>query len=124
MKSFCLSSLFLLVFHFLLIQDCEAKNNRFSIDKEGIQTIESKTLRISLDSTFPRITQYNWIANGAIFYGQEDQLSQVMINEKLYTPKTSFSLLKKIFFFFSTTLKGGKKPSEVVRRSQNQFFPR
>ena len=94
MKSFCLSSLFLLVFHFLLIQDCEAKNNRFSIDKEGIQTIESKTLRISLDSTFPRITQYNWIANGAIFYGQEDQLSQVMINDKLYTPKTSFSLLK------------------------------
>ena len=94
MKSFCLSSLFLLLFQFLPIQSCAAKSNRFSVDKEGIQTIASKTLRVSVDSDFPRITQYNWVANGAVFYGQEDQLSQVMINGKLYTPKTSFSLLK------------------------------
>lgn len=94
MKSFCFSSLFLLLFQLLPIQSCTATGNGFSIDKDGIQTIESKTLKVSVDSSFPRITQYNWITNGAIFYGQENKLSQVMINGKLYTPKSSFSLLK------------------------------
>ena len=31
--------------------------------------------------------------------------------------------LSKIFFFFSTTLKGGKKPSEVVTKSKSIFSP-
>ena len=87
MKSFTLSALFLLLFQL----SCVAKNNRFPIEKEGVQTLESKTLRISLDTSFPRIIQYNWISSGTIFYGQEDKLSQVMINEKLYSPKTIFS---------------------------------
>ena len=90
MKSFTLSALFLLLFQL----SCVAKNNRFPIEKEGVQTLESKTLRISLDTSFPRIIQYNWISSGTIFYGQEDKLSQVMINEKLYSPKTTFSLVK------------------------------
>ena len=90
MKSFTLSALFLLLFQL----SCVAKNNRFPIEKEGVQTLESKTLRISLDTSFPRIIQYNWISSGTIFYGQEDKLSQVMINEKLYSPKTIFSLVK------------------------------
>ena len=94
MKSFCISSLFLLLFQFFPIQSCVAKDKIFSADKTGIETIESKTLKVTLDNSFPRIIQYNWIANGAVFYGQEDQLSQVMINGKPYTPKTSFSLLK------------------------------
>jgi endo-alpha-N-acetylgalactosaminidase len=94
MKPFYLSTIFLLFFQFLPIHSCEAINNGFSIGKDRIQTIESKMLRISLDSSFPRVTQYDWIKNGTVFYGQEDQLSQVMINGKLYTPKCSFSLLK------------------------------
>ena len=71
MKSFTLSALFLLLFQL----SCVAKNNRFPIEKEGVQTLESKTLRISLDTSFPRIIQYNWISSGTIFYGQEDKLS-------------------------------------------------
>ena len=94
MKSFCLGALFVLFFQFLPMESYAAKSNGFSIKKDGIKTIESKKLRITLDADFPRIIQYNWIANGTIFYGQEDQLSQVMINGKLYTPKSSFSISK------------------------------
>jgi endo-alpha-N-acetylgalactosaminidase len=94
MKSFCLSALFLLLFQILPVQSYATKSNTLSVDKDGIQTLESKTLRISLDTSFPRIIQYNWIASGTVFYGQEDKLSQVKINGKLYTPKSSFSILK------------------------------
>jgi endo-alpha-N-acetylgalactosaminidase len=94
MKLFYLNAIFFLFFQLLSVQPCDARNNGFPIVKDGVHTIESKILRVSLDSSFPRITQYNWIANGTIFYGQEDQLSQVMINGKLYSPKTSLSILK------------------------------
>ncbi|HEX9152645.1 MAG TPA: hypothetical protein VF842_11210, partial [Flavobacterium sp.] len=94
MKSFCFSALFLLLFQCVPIQSYAAKNNRSAIDKDSIRTIASKKLSIALDSSFPRITQYNWIANGTVFYGQEDKLSQVLINGKPYTPKSSFSLLR------------------------------
>jgi endo-alpha-N-acetylgalactosaminidase len=70
------------------------KATDFLLKKGGIQTLESKTLRVSLDTSFPRIIQYDWIANGTVFYGQEDKLSQVKINGKLYTSKSTFSLLK------------------------------
>lgn len=96
MKSFCISALFVLLFQFLPIQSCIANSKQVTVDKDGIQTIESKTLRVSLDTSFPRITQYNWIANETVFYGQEDKLSQVKINGKLYSPKTTFSLAKNV----------------------------
>lgn len=47
-----------------------------------------------MDSSFPRIIQYKWIANYTIFFGQDDKLSQVMINGKLYSPRIIFSILK------------------------------
>jgi endo-alpha-N-acetylgalactosaminidase len=94
MKSFCRSSLFLLFFQLFLLPSFAAKGKGLYVDKENIPTIESKTLRLSLDASFPRITQYIWLANGAVFYGQEDKLSEVMLNGKLYTPKISFSYSK------------------------------
>jgi endo-alpha-N-acetylgalactosaminidase len=94
MKSFYNSPIFLLFFLFITIQFYADNGRNFPIDKNTIGTIKSKTLSVSLDSSFPRIIQYNWIANNTIFFGQEDKLSQVMINGKLYSPKTTFSILK------------------------------
>ncbi|KAF2330677.1 endo-alpha-N-acetylgalactosaminidase family protein [Flavobacterium daemonense] len=94
MKSLYISTLFLLLSQFIPTQSCIAKSNHLTIDNDGVKTIKSKTLSITVDSSFPRIIQYNWMANGTVFYGQEDKLSQVKINSKFYTPKTTFSLVK------------------------------
>lgn len=94
MKSFFPNAFLIFMFHLLSLQSYAIKRKTFSTDKEGIHTIESKILRVALDSSFPRIIQYNWLANGTIFYGQEDKLSEIIINGKLYNPKTSFSAVK------------------------------
>jgi endo-alpha-N-acetylgalactosaminidase len=94
MKLFRRYTLFVFLFQLLSVPSYASKDKVFPANKDGIQTIESKTLKVSIDSSFPRITQYNWIANGDIFYGQEDKLSHVIINGKQYNPKSSFSLVK------------------------------
>ncbi|MCR8644547.1 endo-alpha-N-acetylgalactosaminidase family protein [Paenibacillus sp. N1-5-1-14] len=55
------------------------------------QTIESTDLTVTLDDTFPKVVQYQWKANNALLYGQEDALTQVKINGTLYTPTVTFS---------------------------------
>jgi len=62
--------------------------------KSNDLTIESKILRVTLDNSFPRIIQYNWVSNGNILYGQEDKLSQVKINGTLYSPTVTFTKTK------------------------------
>jgi endo-alpha-N-acetylgalactosaminidase len=96
MKLLFHNALLILTFQLLSVQTHANENKSFSDDKNPIQTIASKSLKVYLDSSFPRIIQYNWIANGAILNGQEDQLSQVLINGKLYSPKTTFSIAKNV----------------------------
>ncbi len=55
------------------------------------QTIESSVMRVTIDDTFPRVLQYEWLANHAVMYGQEDALNQVMINGTSYTPTVTLS---------------------------------
>jgi endo-alpha-N-acetylgalactosaminidase len=94
MKLLHRGAFFIILLQLLSTPIYATKNKGASDDKNGVQTIESKTLKVSLDTAFPRIIQYNWIANGTILYGQEDNLSQVLINGKLYSPRTTFSLAK------------------------------
>jgi hypothetical protein len=53
-------------------------------------TIQSTKLSVTVDDSFPRIIQYKWLGEGAsqnaVFYGNEDSLSQVKINGIAYTP--------------------------------------
>jgi len=49
-------------------------------------TIASADLRVSVDSAFPRVISYTDVASGAVLYGDEDTLSQVLINGTSYTP--------------------------------------
>jgi endo-alpha-N-acetylgalactosaminidase len=49
-------------------------------------TIASTDLRVSVDSAFPRVISYTDVASGATMYGDEDTLSQVVINGTVYTP--------------------------------------
>jgi endo-alpha-N-acetylgalactosaminidase len=54
-------------------------------------SIESSVMRVTIDDTFPRVLQYEWLANNAVMYGQEDVLNQVMINGTSYTPTVTIS---------------------------------
>ncbi|WP_240160017.1 endo-alpha-N-acetylgalactosaminidase family protein [Paenibacillus aceris] len=58
--------------------------------------IQSTNLSVTVDDAFPRIIQYQWLgagaSNGAVFYGNEDTLSQVKINGTLYTPTITSSI--------------------------------
>ncbi|MDD9265488.1 endo-alpha-N-acetylgalactosaminidase family protein [Paenibacillus sp. MAHUQ-63] len=55
------------------------------------QSIESSVMRVTVDDTFPRVLQYEWLANNAVMYGQEDALNEVKINGTSYTPSVTFS---------------------------------
>lgn len=54
------------------------------------QTIASSVLQVNVDTAFPKVNQYTWLANGAVMYGSEDTLNQVYINGTAYTPTVSF----------------------------------
>ncbi|WP_257349004.1 endo-alpha-N-acetylgalactosaminidase family protein [Pseudalkalibacillus decolorationis] len=54
--------------------------------EEDVVTIQSSDLSVQVDKQFPRVIQYTWNSNGAVLYGQSDQLSKVMINGKNYEP--------------------------------------
>jgi endo-alpha-N-acetylgalactosaminidase len=55
------------------------------------QSIESSKMRVIVDDKFPRVLQYEWLANNAVMYGQEDALNEVKINGTSYTPSVTFS---------------------------------
>jgi len=83
-----------LIISFLILVLQSVNYQIFAQAKNDKQTIESKTLRITIDKSFPRIIDYYWVANGNVFFGQEDQLSQLQVNGKLYTPRITFSAKK------------------------------
>jgi endo-alpha-N-acetylgalactosaminidase len=56
----------------------------------GVVAIDSTVLSVQVDSAFPRIVQYQWKADGSVFYGQEDSLSRMMINGQELVPKITF----------------------------------
>ena len=57
----------------------------------GTREISSPALKVRVDTAFPRVVDYQWKANGATFYGQEEALHEVAINGTNYTPKVRFN---------------------------------
>lgn len=55
--------------------------------EEKLEVIESELMKITLDSNFPRITQYEWKEDGKILVGEDEQLYIVEINGDKYVPK-------------------------------------
>ncbi|MGG1553462.1 endo-alpha-N-acetylgalactosaminidase family protein [Paenibacillus ferrarius] len=55
------------------------------------QSIASSVLRVDVDTAFPKVSQYTWLASGAVMYGSEDTLNQIIINGTAYTPTVAFS---------------------------------
>ncbi|HYU83704.1 MAG TPA: hypothetical protein VEK80_02770, partial [Kribbellaceae bacterium] len=51
-----------------------------------LTTISSSALQVSVDSAFPRVASYTDVAGGSVLYGDEDTLSQVVLNGTTYTP--------------------------------------
>ena len=90
---------FLITLTFLLVCvnaiQMKLHGNPYDVMKNDLpHFISSKVLKVTLDPTFPRIVQYNWLATADVIYGQEDKLSQILINGKAYTPEISFSKTK------------------------------
>lgn len=54
-------------------------------------SIESAKLAVTLDETFPRVIAYRLAEGGAIIYGQEDVLNEIIINDSQYTPAVKFA---------------------------------
>lgn len=79
----------LMVFIFIFTQIFSFGN--ISVQAATTPTIESSKLRVTVDDSFPRIIQYQWLANGAVIYGQEDTLTTVKINGTEYTPAVTSS---------------------------------
>src|SRR5215217_5199066 len=55
----------------------------------GLVTISSSSLRVSVDNGFPRVASYADSRTGAVLYGNEDKLSQVVLNGTAYTPEVT-----------------------------------
>ena len=54
-------------------------------------SIESDKLKVTIDNTFPRISEYEYKSSGALMYGQDDVIKSVKINGTLYEPTVVFS---------------------------------
>ena len=54
--------------------------------------ISSKTLKVNVDRTFPRVVSYTDLAGGGVMYGNEDPLTQVVLNGTAYTPVVTSEL--------------------------------
>ena len=52
--------------------------------------IASPQMEVTIDDAFPRVLRYQWLANGAQLYGQEEPVSTVIINGTNYVPKVTF----------------------------------
>jgi len=50
-------------------------------------TLKSSDLEVKLDQNFPRIISYSHLKTGAKINGQAEKLTQVLLNNKLYTAK-------------------------------------
>lgn len=53
--------------------------------------LESETMTVKIDETFPRVISYQLKHNEAMLYGQEDVLNQIKINEESYIPEVKFN---------------------------------
>ena len=95
MKNFLkLVTIIVIIFHSPTFVNNTFGQNGSENDKLTNQSIESKNLQVSIDPAFPRIIRYAWIPTGEVLYAQEDQLSQVLINGKLYAPKITLAKSK------------------------------
>ncbi|MCK4564388.1 MAG: O-GlcNAcase NagJ, partial [Verrucomicrobia bacterium] len=73
----------------LLSVACVVLSTR-AVGAKPTQAIQSAELRATIDTAFPRVLGYTWLANGAILYGQEEVLSEVRINGESRKPTVTF----------------------------------
>lgn len=59
-------------------------------ESSNTKVISSKVMSVTVDKNFPSVIQYQWLASGAVMYGQEDAMSQININGISYTPAVTY----------------------------------
>ena len=52
-------------------------------------TISSKQLEVTVDSDFPRVISYKHLDTDGIIYGQDQQINEIVLNGKSYTPEVT-----------------------------------
>ena len=82
----------------------------------GTREISSPALTVRVDTAFPRVVDYQWKANGATLFGQEEAIHEVAINGTNYTPKVRFRARGK-----DTVTYGLSFPAIQVNVSANIF---
>ncbi|WP_171693476.1 endo-alpha-N-acetylgalactosaminidase family protein [Paenibacillus germinis] len=61
-------------------------------EPSNTKVISSKVMSVMVDKNFPSVIQYQWLASGAVMYGQEDAMSQIKINDIPYSPTVTYEL--------------------------------
>ncbi|USK36732.1 endo-alpha-N-acetylgalactosaminidase family protein (plasmid) [Bacillus sp. F19] len=77
----------LLFLQCIFSMDLSFPNKVSAVENSSFFSISSKDLKVTLDSEFPRVIEYEWLANGAKLYGQSEKLSTVKINGEEYDPE-------------------------------------
>lgn len=62
---------------------------------EAYKTIQSDIMKVTLDSNFPRVKQYEWKEDGSVLAGENEQLYIVEINGDKYIPKVKSKEIDK-----------------------------
>jgi len=57
-----------------------------AVAKSGVYVLKSDSLKVVVDSAFPRVISYTDRESGAVFYGQNKSLSEVLLNGETHTP--------------------------------------
>lgn len=61
----------------------------------GTREISSPVLKVRVDTTFPRVVDYQWKPTGAVLGGQPETLREIAINGTNYSPLVRFRLGSK-----------------------------
>ncbi|MCK5844364.1 MAG: hypothetical protein KAG97_06625, partial [Victivallales bacterium] len=73
-----------------------AGGEAFAADSD-VYVLKSDTLAVVVDATFPRVISYTNLADGAVFFGQTEVITNVLLNGKAYVPTVESKGPGKVF---------------------------
>ena len=74
----------------------------------GAATVQSPDMSVEVSDTFPQVIQYQWKTSGAIIHGQDQPLTEVVINGEAYTPRGELSAGRR-----EAPISSGPKPASL-----------
>ena len=85
------------------------------------KSIESNTMKVNVDNTFPRVIDYTWKEDGTILQGQVDRQNQIEIDGKKYTPEVVCTVVDNVATYNITIDEIGVTMTSTITVDDNKL---